>query len=313
MRHAVLPGMLFLLIGSAANGQLSIQPQVGLEQSITSFSFNNSSFSSLPNQLEPKGAVRLDYKFKKGHGPFMSIGSSPGVSSVHFDGFDNVQNQYTTTVGSTQWRLEGGYQYTSKPINLKKGSSQKTTAVTKTTTNTAGQRRCGSYYSKSSSSAAKTVAPKIDNSLNMRLQPSAGAAYVPSAKENVTVDETANQTTYQYRAGNYTTAFVSGLGFLFAKGSKDLFSLNVFYLKGIGNLNNQTLTKITEGKTTTAQIRSATSSWGLTLGLPLQLQKPKQAKQAVAPVTPVEKKESYQSRCGQYKQSSSSRCTRAYN
>ncbi len=310
MRYAVLPGMLVLFIGSAANAQLSIQPQIGLEQSKTSFSFNNSTFSSLPNQLEPKGAVRFDYKFKKVHGPFMSIGSSPGVSSVHFSSFDNVVNQYVSTVGSMQWRLEGGYQYTSKPINFKKGSSQKSVAATPKTTTEIVKTRCGNYYYKTTTSTARTATPKVNNNWNMRLQPSVGAAYIPSAKENVTVDEAANQTTYQYRAGNYTTGLVSGLGFLFGKGSRDMFSINVYYLKGLTNMDNQTLTKITEGKTTTSQIRSSTSSWTLSFGLPLQLQKSKQQVKTVEQTKPIEKKESYKSRCGQY---SSSRCSRAYN
>lgn len=308
MRYAALPGMLILFVGSAANAQLSIQPQIGLEQSKTSFSFNNSTYSSLPTQLEPKGAVRLDYKFKKGHGPFMSVGSSPGVSSVHFSGFGNMRNQFATTVGPMQWRLEGGYQYSSKPINFKKGNKQKpATPVTNKTV----EKRCGSYNYRVTTENSSKANPAKNASWNMRLQPSAGAAYVPNAKENVTVDETITQTTYQYKAGNYTTAFVTGLGLLFGKGTRDMFSLNVYYLKGLTNLNNQTLTKITEGKTTTAQLRSATSSWSLSFGLPLLLQKQKQVKTVAAPPPspkPVEKKESYKSHCGQY-----SRCTRGYN
>lgn len=312
MRNAVLPGMLVLFIGSAANAQLSIQPQIGLEQSRTSFNFNNSSFASLPNLLDARGAIRLDYKFKKGHGPYMSVGSAPGTSNVQFNSFDNVLHNYTTSVGATQLRLEGGYQYTSKRINFKKGSSQQTTAATRTTTNTTTQKRCGSYSYRSSASNARAMAPKVDNRFNMRLQPSAGAAFIPGAKENVTVDPGMNQTNFQYRAGNYTSALATGLGFLFAKGTRDLFSLNLYHWKGLSNLDNETLTRVVEGKTTTSQISSKTSSWSLSLGLPLQFQKQKQVKQA-APVKSVEKQENYKSRCGQYRSQYSSRCTRAYN
>ena len=134
--------------------------------------------------------------------------------------------------------------------------------------------------------------------MNMRLQPYLGVAYVPSAKNDVEL----NGNLYQYNAGNWTTAMVTGLGFEFARGNRKIASLSLFYTKGLDNGNPQTIATVEGGKTITNSFSSKTSNWGLSFGVPISLAKNK--KPAVKKFEPGQ----YQQRthCGYYR----SRCVR---
>ena len=77
MKLAALPCLLFLLIGSAANSQLSLLPQIGFEQSRTKVQYNNKDIFKPFAEGNIQASLRADYRFKKGHGPFVSIASSP--------------------------------------------------------------------------------------------------------------------------------------------------------------------------------------------------------------------------------------------
>ena len=60
---------------------VSIQPQIGLENSRTSIKSDGfSSFSPMGMQLDPRLAARMGYKFKTGHGVFVGVATgSQGV------------------------------------------------------------------------------------------------------------------------------------------------------------------------------------------------------------------------------------------
>jgi hypothetical protein len=299
MKPAAITSMLCLLIGSTANAQLTLLPQVGFENSRTSIEYNNlSSFDPLKAQNSIKANLRLDYRFKSGHSPYIAFGTSPAVVNFSFTDPASAMSNYTAAAGSLQWRLEGGYQFSSKPISFKKNSTIKSSATL--TQKTGIKKTCGSStYKSSCGSKNKTAYTKKDNSLNMRLQPSLGVAYKPGTEK----DFVTNGVQYQYNAGNWNTALVTGLGLEFGKGTQRLFTLSTYYTKGLGNLGTQTLNTAKEGKSTTSYFRSNNSSWGMMLGVPFSLIKKKEPVM-IKPVTqPPQQKLYYKNKCGYYRSS----------
>jgi hypothetical protein len=297
MKLAAFTLMPALFVAISANAQLSFLPQLGFEQSKTSVQYNNSSsFSPIGSQANLKANLRMDYRFKKGHGPYMAIGTAPGAVAFSFNDVANAANNFKAAQNSLQWKLEGGYQYTSKPINLKKASTKQ--AEKTTTQNTEVRSKCGSYYSYQRQERTATTAKKQDNNLNLRLQPSIGVAYLPSIKNDVV----SNGSNYQYNAGNYKTAFTSGMGFEFARGKQRLFTITAFYTKGLGNLD-ETITSIENNKDVSNLVSSTTSSWGLMAGVPFSFTK--KQKVVLKPVT-TQPSKTYRSKCQSYHGS----CTR---
>jgi hypothetical protein len=120
--------------------------------------------------------------------------------------------------------------------------------------------------------------------LSVRIQPSAGMAWVPSVKDDIT----SNGVTYQYRAGNWRTAFVSAMGFELGKGRERLFTVSLHYVKGLGNLDTKTLVSVENGKPFNNSFNAATSNWGMSVGIPISLTKNKK---------PFAKKTEYKSHC----------------
>src|SRR5215203_4443968 len=272
MKPAAFTLMLVLLVTITANAQLSFLPQIGLEQSKTSVSINDlPSFSPMGVNNFLKANLRMDYRFKNGHSPYVSFGTSPGVVAYSFTDPSNAANNFKTAAGSLQWRMEGGYQYSSKPIILKKNSGKQ--AAASTTQNVVTKKSCGSYYyyhRSTEKTAAKTTA-KQNNNLTLRLQPSIGVAYLPSIDDDLVF----NGSLYQYNAGNYKTAMVSGMGFEFGKGKQRLFTLSLFYTKGLDIQDDQTIANIENDKMASTTLNSTTSSWGMTVGVPFSFSKNK--------------------------------------
>lgn len=309
--RSILPLMLLLLTASVASAQFSLTPQVGLEQFKTNIRHNNGqSFSPLGGETTPKASLRMDYKFKKGHGPFAGIGTSPGVVAFSFNDPETALNNFQASTTKLQWRIEGGYQYTSKPFYFKKPKA----SASKTPPSNSVQRsyssgRCGSSYRSQCGGGnrmAKQAAPvqAKNNNWNVRLQPSAGVAYIPGVENTMVTENSGTATKYQYNAGNWNTALITGLGFEFGKGTDRKLSLGVYYLKGLGNLQSQTVRSETAIKATDHTFKSTASSWSMTVGLPFTLAK--KQKPVVQP-KPETKHKEYKSKCGQQQYK---RCTR---
>ena len=120
MKPAAFTGVLVLFATISAKTQLSFLPQLGIDRTKTSVSNNNApSFSPMGTQGNFKANLRADYRFKKGHGPYAGIGTAPGAVAFNFTDASNVSNGFTATQNALQLKLEGGYQYTSRPINFK--------------------------------------------------------------------------------------------------------------------------------------------------------------------------------------------------
>lgn len=255
---------LLILIASFSHAQFTLTPQVGFERSRTTIDFNDNSFSPLGGKGSIKANLRLDYKFKMGHGPFIGLGTSPATTSFRFAQVSSALNNYKASTNSLQWRLEAGYQYRTKPIVFNKKS---VTGNTKASKNTQEKKACGAY---NHCGSQRKTQPAKNPLFNMRLQPSMGLAYIPStgkdlvAKDNLT----------QYNAGNWKTALITGLGFEFGRGKERILTLGITYTKGLG-IQERTVSTMENGKPYSAVLESNNSSWGMTIGVPFSLAKQK--------------------------------------
>jgi hypothetical protein len=306
MRSAALPLVGLLLLSSTAGAQLTLLPQIGIDNSQTALRYNGgNSFAPLGRQTDPRASLRLDYRLKGGHGPFVGVASSPAPVDFSFTDPLSGATQYRAGSADRQWRLEGGWQYSSKPITFRNRKAEAAAAQrvrTRASEQSAEKNRCGSYRYKSENTqdkVNKAVQQARSKALNLRVQPFAGAAYVPSVDDDFTKQNNVNT----YKAGNWNTALLAGTGFEFGRGSQRLFTISVQYLKGMGNLDEKTLVTESDGKTTLTRLQSDMSAWSVGLGLPFTLAK----KKAATPARTQQTKE--RSKCGDYKESRY-RCTR---
>lgn len=307
MRPTILLCLCTALVHTT-NAQLSLLPQLGFENSRTSVAFNKqASFAPLGGKLSPQAAIRLDYKFKKGHGPFIGAATSRSLVTYNFSDPEAGTNVYTASRGGTQLRLEGGYQLSSKPIFLKKAAASN---VSSGQYKKSGQRTCGKSMVRSGCGSKKTTAaakPKDTRSW-VRVQPSLGLAYIPGTpRSEIYTKSGAAQSAYVYNAGNWTTGFISGVGFEFGKASQSKFVVSLNYVKGISNLENRNLTTGTGNKATVTSIRSGASGWNVRMGIPISFAR----KQAVVKKPAAEKTNSPKRNCSEYKMQYRSKCTRS--
>src|SRR5215218_2653617 len=102
--------------GSAANAQFTLRPQVGLEFPSTKISYNDLGYIKPESQSSGQLGLRADYQFKGGFGPFAGVTTHiPGVG-YHFADPQTGMSEYSTSQGNLQVQLQGGLQYSTKPI-----------------------------------------------------------------------------------------------------------------------------------------------------------------------------------------------------
>lgn len=307
MRTAALTLLSFVAFGYAAKSQkFSLLPQVGFENSKTTIQYNNSSsFAPAGVVFSPQVSLQFAYKSKPGHGAFVGASSSRSTVPFSFTNPETGMENFKTVTGKMQVRLEGGYQFSSKPIYFKK---QNNTTIKQKENRITEKRNCSSYSYKSSCMSKKTDAnrssdptklkqPGINKGSWVRFQPSLGMGLIPSDKTDVITKMQNGQTTYEYRAGNWNTALVTGMGFEFGKNNTRLFTLSVNYFKGIGNLDKQTISTVTGTKTLTTQLQSDVSGWNMRMGIPFTLG----SKKSTIKQQSVRKIEQPKPKCGQYK------------
>ncbi|HMK18959.1 MAG TPA: hypothetical protein VK492_12215 [Chitinophagaceae bacterium] len=290
MRSVVLSG-LFIVSAISMNAQkLSLTPQAGFENSRTSVNYNDlGSFAPLGGEFNPQVSLRLDYKFKQGFGPY--IGASTSRSGVLY-GFNDIENgmgSYVATKANMQLRMEAGYQYTTKPIFFNNAKQSTSTSKTKSS----GKGSCGSYYyrsncsrsysSRSSHCQNKNTATKKAENKNkggwIRLQPSMGIGYIAAPKTDIVTKTDGTLTAYEYRAGNWNTAFLTGMGFEFGRNNQRLLNVSINYFAGIGNMDKQTISSESGIKTNYATLESKASGWNMRIGIPFTLAEKKTTKQ----------------------------------
>jgi hypothetical protein len=294
-----------------ANAQFTVLPQVGFENSRTSVAVNDQkTFSPLGGKVSPQAAIRLDYKFKKAHGPFLGLATSRSIVEYGFTNPEAGRDIYTALRGNTQLRLEGGYQVSTKPIYFKKAPAAKSASGSHYQKNTQ-QSGCGKSVARTScgskAATAKAPAKKQNTRTWMRIQPSLGVAYIPGAPgTGIYTKSEGTQTVYQYNAGNWTTAVMSGIGFEFGSAAQSKFLVSLNYVKGVGNLDERSVTTMVGNKPAVTNLKSDASSWNLRMGIPISFAK----KQPVVKQQAPQKTYKSEKRCGEYKMQYKSRCTR---
>ena len=264
MKPTVLTSILLLATGAATHAQLSFLPQVGFEQNRSTLNYNNLSASGVDGNL--RANLKIDYRFKGGHGPYAGVGTTAAPVYFAFNNAGALQESLEGVKNGLQLRLEGGYQYSSKPIRFGKNKSAAASARNESYTETSIQKKsCGTTTYQSSCGIKKRITKTalVDNNLNMRIQPSVGLAYLPSAEESI--KHTANG--FEYNATNWKTAIVPAVGFEFAKGHNRLFTLSVFYTRPLG-LEGESVTTTTGTKPVVTTLSPKASTWGVTVGVP---------------------------------------------
>lgn len=302
MRNAAFTILCFVAFGYAANAQkFSLLPQVGFENSKTSISYNDlRSFSPQGIKFSPQVSLRLNYSSKQGQGFFLGVANSRSVVSYSFTDPETGMNDFTSTTGNMQLRLEGGYQFNSKPIPLNRSKQSSANSAKKSSSSYSSSSSCSRSYSSSrcSPNSNKAKQPSLSRNKNswVRIQPSIGMGFIPAVKTDVITRTQGGQTTYQYNAGNWNTALIAGAGFEFGKGNTRQFTVSVNYFKGLGNLDEQTISSMSGVKSITTTLQSAVSGWNLKVGIPFSLVSKKPAVK-----NRTEKKTQQKSGCGQYK------------
>jgi hypothetical protein len=309
MRTAALTLVSFVAFVYAAEAQkFSLLPQVGFENSKTTIRYNNlSSFAPAGVIFSPQVGLQFTYTSKPGHGFYLGAASSRSIVSFSFTDPENGMNDYKTTTGDMQLRFESGYQFSSKPFYFKKPGNKSDKQVEN---KIAEKKSCGSFSYRShctknktvsSSSATTDKVKQAQQTSNrgswIRLQPSVGMGFIPAVKTDVVTKIQGGQTSYEYRAGNWSTALMTGMGFEFGKNNTRLFTLGLNYFKGIGNLNTQTISTVTGSKTLTTQLQSEVSGWNMRIGVPFTLG----AKKPAIKQQTEKKTQQPKSKCGQYR------------
>ena len=269
MKSTVLTVCLFLIAGTVCHAQLSFLPQVGFEQSRTCINYNELSTSGVSGNF--RANLKADYRLKGGHGPYVSLGTSPAPMNFAFSNTGSLMENYQSVKNNLQFRLETGYQYTSSPISLsKKKSTAAPTENTEVVQEPVAQKKsCGSStYKPNCRDKKKSNKSSTGNyGLNMRLQPSLGVAYIPANNDAITETPTG----FQY-ASAWKTAIVPSMGFEFANGKQRFLTLNVFYTKPLG-VQDESVTTFSGSKAVTTNISPAASTWGITAGVPFSFVK----------------------------------------
>lgn len=248
--------VLLLLLLSTARAQLTLLPQAGFDRSRTFFRINdNNRFAPAGALLDLKAALRLDYRLRSGQGAYVSVGTSPAPVSFRFDRPVAAASEFRAQRGSLLWRLEAGYQYTSKAIALGKGQTKE--KQTRAESKQCSPFGCGSRVRTTKASKARPT---------LRLQPSVGFAWVPEAPAALEM----KGNTYQYNGGSWTKGLVSGMGLEFGKGRQRWFTLGLQYTKALDPAS-YTLNTEENGKPLATRFRSQTSAWSATLGIPISL------------------------------------------
>jgi hypothetical protein len=305
MRTAALFLFTFVAFCLAADAQrFSLLPQVGFENSKANIFYNGlPSFSPQGVKFSPQGSLRLNYASKQGHGFFVGVASSRSVVSFSFTDPEIGMNDFIATTGNMQLRLEGGYQFTTKPLSLNGGNKSSTSKATAKKTSCSSRssdsrshcmRSSTTYSSRCSSSKttpAKAPAASKNKGSWVRIQPSVGMGFIPSVKTDVVTKTNNGQTTYEYRAGNWNTAVMAGAGFEFGRNKNRLFTVSLNYFKGIGNLGTQTIASVSGTKSVTTTLKSDVAGWNMRVGIPFSL----------TPKIPAKIKRQQKSGCQQYR------------
>ncbi len=277
MKKSTLAGafLLFFAIGATAQ-KWTLQPQVGLENAFTRLSINDlAAFNPLSSQVSPMLGLRLDYKTKQGIGPYIGVSTSRSTIAYSFSNPETAIQNFSAAMGNVQMQLQGGLQARTKPIFFKKMSAARPNVTPAPAETSQAYSRCAKYKSMlNARSAPEIKRPAVNKSWFVSINPSVGLALNPFKQATLTTEKINNQPATLYRAGNTSTALVTGLAFEAGSNSTKRFTVNVNYIRGLGS-NRENLVTDNGVKTNTTLLNSKVSGWNATLGIPINLDKKK--------------------------------------
>lgn len=278
MRNIILTCLL-LACGYAVNAQFSIQPQFGIENSRTAININEQSFVPAGVQFFPKLALRLDYKLNKSNGVYAGISTSAPAIDFTFSDPQSAATSYNLSRNNIEFRFEGGYQFSTKPIYFSKPGRSVSTHSFSRSFHQYGNRQqsCRTKSSCIRSSSANRCSKNANKTMAknkgsyMKILPSLGFSYSPNQSSGIEN----KQGVYNYKGGAWNTALVAGTGFEFGNNRQAKFIVNINYLRGLGNMDTEMMNSVSNGKTVPTSFSSKASSWSISLGVPFSLSKRK--------------------------------------
>lgn len=224
--------------------KLTLVPQIGVQSIKTKLEY-----SDIPN-LDHKifnGAaylgVRFVYESKKGHGPYIGIGTGGAGSGYEISERSLSSFGYSKT--SSPLKLELGYQWNTKPVYFKKILNNNLSKVQFEQLNNKGW--------------------------HVRFQPNIGiASHLGNAGYTLTgaMGNVKDSSTYY---GNKNFALTTGINFVFGKNNRDKFSLSFNYVKGFGDLERTFINYNSKR----GILSSNGTSWNITFSIPITLLKRK--------------------------------------
>ena len=240
MRKILPAATLLLLISSASQAQkLVLLPQVGVQQFKLYYgNYSNAYYSNFYSNSPSVGA-RLSYISKKGHGPY--VGFNVGdLSASHY-----INNEsYFRSV--TLYRFAAGYQWTPKPIYFKQ-----------------------LWNNGLSKTDFDNLAKK---GLSLQLMPSLGFTYSRIAVGGLSTFNTSTTTKFSDSKGPANIGINAGMGLMFNKNGKQLFSITVDYTKGFrGIYGSSVITTPGQG----SFLSTKGSGTNVSFGIPINIWKKK--------------------------------------
>ncbi len=266
------PTLLFgcaLLAGTALHAQFRLLPHAGFEQGRTAVG-TTTGYSVQDVNGFLKAGFRAGYELKGGHSPFINVTTNPAPVRFLFNNAGALMERQRS--GNLQLRLEAGYLFNSKPVQLGKRSKASTSLASPAAPATVQKSRCGSAaYTSSCGSKRPALANASSKNLNMRIQPSVAMAYLPASTQNIEQKTSGFSYTPSWKA-----AVVPAVGFEFAKGAQRLFTLGVFYTRPLGQ-KEEVINTMHQSKSISTLLQPQLRTWGITVGVPVNFTKNKSA------------------------------------
>jgi hypothetical protein len=231
--------------------QLTITPQVGIQSANTKITFNNSPYTSPYRTSTSYFGARIVYESKHGHGPYLNLALGTSTNTYQIS---DPSSPFLATFKPAQtdvFRLEGGYQWNSKPVYFKRIWNNKISAE-----DFARMEKKGWYVQ---------FQPFVGLGYNLRN----GSGY-----EQVNIDH--GTITTSSTGGNFL--FSSGLLMEFGKNGKKKFSLSFNYVAGLNAGQSTMIDRTINGVNYQTHLFNRSSGFNVTLGVPFTLWKKKEGK-----------------------------------
>lgn len=243
--HAILIALLFPVFSFSQ--RLTLTPQAGIQTAPTRVLLNNSPYAAPYRTSTAYVGVRLAYQSKQGHGPYLNLalGTSGNTYQLSEHGmlFPNAFKQAMTDV----FRVEGGYQWNSKPLYFKRIWDNNL--------------------------SAEEFAKLAKKGWFVRLQPFAGLAL--EQRNGNTDDRMAfiNNGTVSTYSSNRNLVFSTGLNLEFGKNGKQAFTLGFNYIVGLRGGQTTIIDRTVNGVNYHTHLFNRSSGFNVTLGVPLTIWK----------------------------------------